>query len=352
MKFRDRDAPISPEGIIFRVYGYNHPVDAAFCDVEYAPANIYQSSEERAIRDGGDTLYYKFYFDCGLKFVREKYRMYVLPHKFLGDAVGITSKQLKTVRRPDESLRTIYNSDIHDPLIDTMREILDQVLDISKLKLDNFGVFGSIMHQFYNTKYSDIDLIIYGHSELYELYDILGSLYKNTKLFDNEFVSWTISDPPLHWYFKRYSKEEYGWYQKRKRIYSIYKSKLLNRVVKIEWEPVRKWSEIHNEYDEIVNVEKVGWSGIKFRVTNDDGNGFMPTIYGIEVLEVTEGIKQYEIERIVNFVEEYRMQLFKDEIGYAYGMIEHVFTNTRDFYQLVLTYGENYFDQVLKLNDS
>lgn len=352
MKFRDRDAPVSPEGIIFRVFGYDHPKDSAFCDVEYAPESIYQSTEKRAVRDGGSEKYYKFYFDGGLKYVRNKYPQYVLSHTFLGDAVGIRSDQLREVRRPDESLRKIFNNDLHDPLLDTMREILEHVFEISKLKLDNFGVFGSIMHQFYNVRYSDIDLIIYGQNELQELYHVLGVLYDDPQTsFHNEFEKWTINDPPEHWNFKRYSKEEYGWYQKRKHIYSVYDSKLLGRTVKIEWEPVRKWSEIHNEYPDIVSTKKVGWSGIEFRVINDRGNGFMPTIYGIEVLDVKEGVKIYEIERIVNFVEEYRMQMRKDEIGYAYGMIEHVFTKTRDYYQLVLTYDDNYFDQVLKLKD-
>ncbi len=348
MKFRDRDAPISPEGIIFRVFGYDHPHDAAFCDVEYAPESIYSTDERRAVRDGGKTLYYKFYFDGGLNFVREKYPQYVMPHKFLGDAVGISSQQVREVRRPDEYLKQIYNSEFHDPLIDTMREILDHVLDISNLHLDDFGIFGSILHGFYNIKYSDVDFIIYGQKELHELFEVLGSLYSKD-IFENEFNSWTIDDPPEHWNFQRYSKKEYGWYQKRKRIYSIFSSKKLNRTVKIEWEPVRKWAEINNEYNEIVDIKKVGWTGIKFRVINDLGNGFMPTVYGIEVLDVIDGITQYEIERIVNYVEEFRMQLFKDEIGYAYGMVEHVFTKTRDYYQLVLTYGPNYFEQVIKL---
>ena len=62
MKFRDRDAPISHEGLIFRTYGYDHPKNSCFCDLEYAPENMYAVNDPRAIRDGLPTNYFKFYF--------------------------------------------------------------------------------------------------------------------------------------------------------------------------------------------------------------------------------------------------------------------------------------------------
>ncbi|TEU09830.1 hypothetical protein E3J20_05405, partial [Candidatus Bathyarchaeota archaeon] len=68
MRFRDRDAPITDDGLIFRTYGYDHPSDSCFCDLEYAPETLYRSDDPRAVRDGLPKKYYKFYFDGGLKF--------------------------------------------------------------------------------------------------------------------------------------------------------------------------------------------------------------------------------------------------------------------------------------------
>ena len=62
MKFRDRDAPISKDGLIFRTYGYDNPENSCFCDLEYAPHNIYQTDNPKALRDGRQTKFYKFYF--------------------------------------------------------------------------------------------------------------------------------------------------------------------------------------------------------------------------------------------------------------------------------------------------
>ncbi|MFX1295329.1 MAG: hypothetical protein ACFFD2_10815, partial [Promethearchaeota archaeon] len=90
VKYRDRDAPVTKEGIIFRTFGYTHPLNACFCDVEYAPNTIYQTSDPRAMRflyrdpsdsKGVGATYYKFYFDGGLKFIKRNYPQYQILHK-------------------------------------------------------------------------------------------------------------------------------------------------------------------------------------------------------------------------------------------------------------------------------
>ncbi|MEM1550917.1 MAG: hypothetical protein QXX56_04210 [Candidatus Bathyarchaeia archaeon] len=48
IRLRDRDAIITPEGLIFRVLGYSHPSNGYICDVEYAPSEIYRSSNPKA----------------------------------------------------------------------------------------------------------------------------------------------------------------------------------------------------------------------------------------------------------------------------------------------------------------
>ena len=68
MVFRDRDSPITKDGLIFRVYGYDHPGGSCFCDLEYAPASLYSVETMKALREGPEGRFYKFYLDGGLKF--------------------------------------------------------------------------------------------------------------------------------------------------------------------------------------------------------------------------------------------------------------------------------------------
>jgi predicted nucleotidyltransferase len=52
VKLRDRDGIVTAEGVIFRVMGYSHPRNAYICDTEYASADIFQSKDPRALRNG------------------------------------------------------------------------------------------------------------------------------------------------------------------------------------------------------------------------------------------------------------------------------------------------------------
>ncbi|NVM55855.1 MAG: hypothetical protein HWN66_19300 [Candidatus Helarchaeota archaeon] len=352
-QFRDRDAPITKEGIIFRTYGYTHPLNACFCDVEYAPASIYSTSDPRAIRSDPEGLYYKFYFDGGLQFIKKKYPQYQISHKALQKKlVGVDQSQSVQIRRPDESLRTILQNPPDNKLIDTLLEVLDFVTDHSQLRPHHFGVFGSICHNFYHVDYSDIDLIIYGRKALKELRETLLDFYQQPSFpIQNEFTGWNYQRPTKHWYFKHYSIQEYPFYELRKLIYAVIRSKAINRPIKIEFEPVKNWSEIQNEYPNQVRIERTGWIKAIAQVFDDRDAFNMESIYKIEILKILEGPKIDDIIRILSFVEEFRGQVQKDEEILVEGNIERVILRNQEFHQITLSYGPRYYDQTLKLSE-
>jgi len=311
MKFRDRDSPVTNEGLIFRTYGYVHPRNACFCDLEYAKEALYKTNDLRAVRNGSRNKFYKFYFDKGLKFAfKHSYKVFNRPlNRYL---VGIQEKQLKYVMKPQKRLKQLKKES--DPLVDTVFEIVDLVTENSSLTSEDFGVFGSIAHGFHSPKYSDIDFVIYGIEEFKELRAALEVLYSGNKL-RNEFESWTLQDPPLHWNFTNYSKKEYGSMQKRKLIYAMYDSKKLKRAIKVEFEPVRKWEEIDNDYDKIEKIENFGRVEAIVEILSDDESGFMPSIYPVKTHKVKKGINPKEVQRIVSYVEEFRLQLKVGDIA-------------------------------------
>jgi len=347
MRFRDRDAPVTPEGLLFRTYGYDHPVDGCFCDLEYAPDTLYSTQDPRAVRDGGIERYLKFYFDGGMKFIWDRFPRYQLFHKPLGRyLVGVNKGQLDRVVRPDDRLQELMRID-GDPLNNALKDLVNLILDNSDLKSLDFGVFGSIAHGFHNPLYSDIDLIIYGKKELGELRHTLYKLYDEGAL-RNEFEEWSLDGPPAHWNFTRYSKEEYGFYQRRKMIYSLHDSERLNRTVKIEFEPVRRWDEIENEYGMMTSIKNLGRVEAIVEVLSDDEAGFMPSIYHVKTREISRDINLHDLTRIVSYVEEFRLQVTAGETTLVSGDLELVETSHEQFYQIMLSYGQNYFDQVLK----
>ncbi|MBD3228047.1 MAG: hypothetical protein GF329_07645 [Candidatus Lokiarchaeota archaeon] len=350
-KFRDRDAPISPEGIIFRVYGYNHPNNACLCDVEYAHSSIYKSNDPRAPRiSKNGQIYFKFYADGGLNFVKEKCPKYLVEYKPLNSKmVGIKGNQLAELRKPDKKLQQIMKYDPPDELIELLLKIIEIIEDHSTLRYKNFGVFGSILHDFYHLKYSDVDLIIYGKKYLKKLREILQDFYSDSSFsIKNEFDGPPAEITPRHWYFKNYSIQEYLKYQREKLIYATIKSRIMSRTVKIEFEPVKSWRNISSRLDPNFEIENIGWTRATGIVLDDSDGFFIGGTYKVEIDKILSGPQVKDITQVVNYIEEYRGNLKTGEKFITEGNLEKVRTSNNEYYQITLTYGKNYDHQVLK----
>jgi predicted nucleotidyltransferase len=351
LTLRDRDAIITGEDLIFRVFGYSHPPNSYICDAEYAPATIFKSDNPKAPRGKKKVAHYKFYEDEAWKFLSNKYPQYLIFHEMLQKKViGVGHNTIHETLKPQEQLERIANTEPQDSLHKATQNVLLLVAQRSNLKAKNFGVFGSMLHSFYHPKFSDIDLVIYGRKKLDELQKILQEFYEEANVpLGNEFET----DEPVkdkQWRFLNLSPKEYVWHQKRKLIYALFKDKKTERMIKTEFEPVKDWKEITNEYDSDTRIVQKGWVRITAHVINDSDAAFMPSIYGIEPLKVLEGSKiADEAIRIVSYMEEYRLQAFNDETVLVEGNLEEVRTPGKAYYQIALTYCPRYYEQVLKL---
>jgi len=351
-RLRDRDAALTREGLIFRVYGYSHPPKAYVCDVEYAPASLYKSEDSRALRQKQKHIYYKFYSDQGLRFVREKYHQYRVWHAPLQTRlVGVHLNQITEIRRPDETFQEMLATQPRDNLLEALHALCNIVLERVGLSKTDFGVFGSLLHGFYHPQFSDLDLIVYGREKLRRLQETLGTLYRaQSSHLRNEFETREAMKEKLqHWKFVNYNPKEYYWHQRRKTIYALFQEEKNGRLIKTEFEPVKEWREIHSEYDSQTRILKKGWTKVVARVTDDNDAPFMPSIYGVEINRILEGVKADDIQRIVSYVEEFRIQAERDEEVYVEGNLEQVITPAKTFHQITLTYGPRYYEQVLKV---
>ena len=349
IKLRDRDAIITADNIIFRVYGYFHPYDAYVCDPEYASAAIYKSMDPKAPRGKRKPNYYKFYADEGLQFVREKYPRYTIFYEPLQKRlVGVPRTHIMKTREPDKGFRRLIERQPRDGLLKALHKVYSLVASRSGLSEKDFGVFGSLLHGFYHPKFSDIDLIVYSREKLRRLGETLEDFYREEGPLRNEFESEKAVEGKL-WKFVNYSPKEYLWHQQRKMIYALFKDTAWKRTIKIEFEPVKDWKEICNEYNPNTRVIKKGWIKAVARIADAQDAPFIPSIYKIEPIEILEGPKVENVQRILSYVEEFRMQAEKDELVHVEGNLEEVITPTRTFYQITLTYCPRYYEQALKV---
>jgi predicted nucleotidyltransferase len=352
VSLRDRDGIVTKEGLIFRVFGYSHPADAYICDAEYASAKVFTSADPRAPRTGGKGgVFYKFYDDEGWKFVSGTYPQYTVLHEMLGQrVVGVQEADIAEVRKPEVVLRTLADSPPPDDLVDATQRVLQTIRDSSGLATSNFGVFGSMLHGFHHPKFSDIDLIVYGIDANRRVRATLEELYaKKQSGFSNEFDS-PAAMKGKRWRFKNFSVKEFVWHQHRKQIYGLFSDVKSGRMIKAEFEAVRAWSEIKNEYDAATRIVRKGWVKIRARVTEDTEAPFIPSVYGIDPLEVLSGPETgLEAVRIVSYMEEFRAQARRDEIVIAEGNLEEVDSPKGRYNQVALTYCPRYYEQVLKV---
>ena len=349
MRLRDRDAIITRDGIIFRVYGYIHPSNAYVCDPEYASSNIFKSLNPRAHRGKNEPLYYKFFADEGLKFVLKKYPQYTIFHEPLQKClVGVKADDIMEARKPDVGLRKLISKEPEDALHKALQDLFELVSSKSGLAEEDFGVFGSLLHSFYHPKFSDLDLIVYGREKLRKLCEVLEGLYLEGDSLRNEFDSKKAIEGK-NWQFVNYSPEEYLWHQRRKMIYSLFTTKTAGRVVKAEFEPVKEWEEICNEYNKDTRIIHVGWIKAVAKITDAADAPFIPSIYQVDVNKVLEGPEVDDIERIISYMEEFRMQAKQGEQVLVEGNLEKVVTGTKVFHQITLSYGPRYYEQTLKI---
>jgi predicted nucleotidyltransferase len=349
MKLRDRDAILTKEKIIFRVYGYIHPSEAYICDPEYAPPDIFKSSNPRSRRGRYNPTYYKFFSDEGLKLILKEYPNYKIfhepLHKFL---VGVKKSDILEIRKPEIELKKIYQSEPNDKLIKAFNDLFQIILSYSGLHIENFGVFGSILHGFYHPDFSDLDFIVYGKKNFEKLQETLKMLYYENPSLKNEFddINSVIGKD---WKFINYSLKEYLWHQKRKMIYAYFNSKDTGKVVKAEFEPVKNWKENINTYNSSSRILHKGWIKVIAEITNDEEAPFIPSIYQIEIKKILEGPKNVDIRRVFSYMEEFRLQAKKGEQVLIEGNLEKVVDETKEFHQITLSYGPRYYEQAFKV---
>jgi predicted nucleotidyltransferase len=352
LALRDRDAIQTREGLIFRVFGYSHPKYSYICDAEYASSKIFSSTDPRAPREGRSELFYKFYNDEGMKLVAKKYPQYLINHEMLGlKIVGVPQNLIVEARQPQPRLVALLRAGPTDPLLAAMERVLGIATENSGVGAQSFGVFGSMLHGFHHPKFSDIDFTIYGKAENGKVREAMEQLYSDsTSGLGNEFEFEDVMKGK-DWRFKNFTVPDFVWHQRRKMIYGLYDDrKASGRIIKAEFEPVKAWNEIQSEYDPQARIRQRGWVKLKARVIKDDEAPFIPSIYGIEPLEVLRGSKEaLEATRIFSYMEEFRQQAQRDETVIVEGNLEEVESPSGSFWQVTLTYCARYYEQVLKV---
>ena len=349
MRLRDRDAIVTDDGFIFRVYGYLHPSGAFVCDPEYASPKIFESTNSRARRGIHEVVYYKFFADEGMKLIQKKFPRYTIFYEPLQKClVGVNEEDIGEVRKPEVGLQKVLAKEPTDVLLKALHDLFERVVSQSGLREKDFGVFGSLLHGFYHPSFSDLDFVVYGRQNVDRLCAALETLYSEDSCLRNEFDTMKAVESK-DWRFVNYSLEEYRWHQQRKMIYGYFDSPDAGRVVKAEFEPVKSWSENVDCFNQFARIFHVGWIKAVAEITDDSDAPFIPSVYEIDVEDVLDGPEVGDVRRIFSYMEEFRMQAKRGEKVLVEGNLERVVDGTDVFHQITLSYGPRYYEQSMKV---
>ncbi|MFW9906761.1 MAG: hypothetical protein ACFFFH_20815 [Candidatus Thorarchaeota archaeon] len=347
---RDRDLIFTEEGFFFRVLGYWHPPDGFICDPEYTPAKLYDTTTLMELRER-KRGYLKFYGDEGVRFLKETYPQYQIYYKPLQvNLIGVPIPLITDVRRTDLGLKSLLAHSSPDVLQKQTIALIDFLTDQTVLSPVDLGLFGSMLAEIHHYSYSDIDLAVYGKSQIQELRSLLADMYgRKSSFLKNEFEVSVATFQAKPSPFKHISRDELIFHQKRKLIYGIVVPDS-GRATKVEFEPIRRWDEIENLHNE-VQIEKLGRVMVEARITDDTDSFFMPSVYNFEVLDVLFGdADKHTPTKLVSYFEQFRMQAMRDEQVLISGVLEKVTRPHKEYYQVSLSYGDpDWTKNVLKL---
>jgi predicted nucleotidyltransferase len=339
MKAREGDFVETVDGNIFDVKGLVHPPEKVIAFIRYTP-------DQKGDRKRHGVAYRKVYpLSERYQLLRERFPQYLVYDPVFNEWLcEVPVEAIKHHYEPIDYLRTLrYKKELTalEKAAVHFAELLKKTADISWNAL---GVSGSLLVGL-ETSTSDIDVVAYGSQNCHRVHDSLKTLVNDKK-------------SPV----KAYSLEELkGLFGFR----SMDTSMTFEDFVRTESRKVLQgkfegydyfvrclvdWDEVDEQYG-VVQYKSVGGAKIKARVTDDSEMVFTPCHYGIDKVEVVEGVKTKPIREIVSFRGRFCEQARKGEFVMAQGKVEEVLKKGEPaFYRLLL--GNNVADFLVLVEKS
>lgn len=189
---RDGETLLTKEGYIFYVFGYKHPANRVFAFLKYIPSNLQSYFPIRFLRQKWklgnielsrpEKLYTAKNYQEFLVTFRKNFPQYLHFSPFLGkEVLSVPYESIERVYLPNVCLQKLFQLDTKDGLQEEAAELVSILSEESRVSLKDFGIHGSVglnMH----SKYSDIDLVVYGSQNFRRVERTVDRLVKQCRL--------------------------------------------------------------------------------------------------------------------------------------------------------------------------
>jgi len=332
-RYIDGDIILTDENFIFYTFGYEHPSDRVFTYIKYIPQkhkqlfNIVYLSGQWKIEDTillrPKNLYSKKNFEEIIRTLRKNFPFYIYKCPYNNkELVSVPISKIRTVFKPHDALMKLREKRTLKPIEATALEWIDLISKSSRIRLDDFGIHGSLSVGL-QSQAPDIDVAIYGGNNFLKVKDTVEkSVDKRqmTYLFENE------TD-------------------------RIRRNKVLYKKKKVVFNAIKKPFEIHEKYGTIKRnaIKNVWFTAI---VTSDKESMFKPAKYEIKEyfpLNRASEVNSNVPISVTAMVGEYRRFAKKGDQIEVRGLLEEeiFFKDQKHRYRVVIGSGRN--DEFIKI---
>ncbi|MEM3607035.1 MAG: hypothetical protein QXE30_05265 [Candidatus Bathyarchaeia archaeon] len=288
-EFRDRDYIRTFDELYFTVLGDVHPKDKVIAYLKYAPSrkglwgkppNLYN----RPIKE-----YTIHNVKKMMNFLKKNYPHYIYKIFNNLEFSAVPYENVMIHYKPEEKLQQLIKLNVKDELQEKAVELALILSKESKVKIENFGVTGSILIDLHKLNFSDIDLTVYGRENSLAVKKTLKNLYST----ESEVQKFSLKD------FKE-------WYKLKGHLYPLTVKEALTlfekawnkgkfKNVPFSIHPVKIESEKDYNYYE-KQYSPVSIVTCKAKVIDDSESFFMPGKYKVKCK-----LKSIEVSEIITF---------------------------------------------------
>jgi predicted nucleotidyltransferase len=189
---RDGETLLTRDGYIFYVFGYKHPSDRVFAFLKYIPSTLKSYfpirflSQKWKLEDvelaRPEKLYTAQNYQKFLETFRANFPQYLYFCPYLNkEVLSVPHDSIEKIYLPNDCLQKLFKNNKRDELQEEAVTLVSLLSKESQVPLKDFGIHGSVglnMH----SRYSDIDLVVYGSQNFRKLEKTVDRLVEENRL--------------------------------------------------------------------------------------------------------------------------------------------------------------------------
>jgi predicted nucleotidyltransferase len=316
--FRDRDFIETKDGLFFTVVGNLHPDEKILAYLKYYPRSAGKWSHltknyERAIK-----FYDIPHLKETLKILEKNWPKYLHQDEFLNISFSaIQKKMIKIHYMPEKKLETLERCSKLDSL---QRRTVDLARILSKesdVKLENFGISGSILIDLHQISFSDIDLVVYGKNYGWMVKEAFLRLIHANNSKIKPFPKNEVPTPSREKRLRLMNKTQLKLFYDRKWNRGIIDG------TPFSVNPVLTPNDIRETYGQY-RCEPLGLVEAKATVTDASESIFIPARYLVSNVKLIKNKQFHDVKEVISYDRDYGDIAYDGEQIHVRGKLERI----------------------------